>query len=126
MEIKKCLQQIFEIFNDFNSFFSFFPLRNYTNTNNINYSDSNYQSNQILNSNSYSYSSNDKSDMNKDYINKQSIKLYMLKFIQNLKEMDMNFSEISNENILISNFLDIMFDEVNILSISIPKYINRF
>jgi hypothetical protein len=113
MEIKKCLQQIYDIFNDFNSFFISYPLRNYTNTNNINYTDSNYQSIQNPNSNSFSYSSNDKSELNKDYLNKQTLKIYMLKYIQNLKEIDKNFPKNSNDNILISKFLDVMFDEVN-------------
>jgi len=99
MEIKICLQQIFDIFKDFNTFFSTFPIRNYTDTNN--------------NPNSNSNSPINKSENYSEYINKETIYLNMLKFIQNLKEIDdQNFPEISNENILISNFLDIMFDEV--------------
>ena len=93
MEIKKCLQQIFDIFNDFSEFFSSFPLRKSLN-------------------NSEGENPKNKKEQNFEMIKKENIKKNMLKFLQNLKEMDQNLPEISNENILITNFLDIMFDEV--------------
>lgn len=91
MEIKKCLQQIYDIFKDFKRLFTEYPL--------------------ILTSSSISDNINERGE-SIDFIRKEIIRKCMLNYIENLKDLEENFPEISNENILIANFLDIMFDEV--------------
>ena len=91
MEIQKCLQLIFDIFKDFSRFFNAFPLTK-TNTNSLD----NQKENELI----------------PDQIQKEILKKNMLNFYQNLNDTNKNIPEIINENILISNFLDIIFDEV--------------